>query len=627
VPIVAGMGLAVKAASDLQESTSKVGVVFEENAKQIIKWSKDSAQAMGLSQQQALEATGTFGNLFRAMQVGTPESAKMSRSLVQLAADLASFNNADPSEVLEALRSGLVGEAEPLRRFGVSLSAARIEAKALEMGLASTKDELTAGAKAQAAYAIIMEDTKLAQGDFARTSEGLANQMRIAKAEFTNAAAELGVVLLPVVAKGVGLLADLAHTFSGLPSDVRTFILVLGGLAAALGPVLVVTGSLIKNYRMMSSAAPGAAKGLTAIGLAAGVATASFTLTTKALDAVSTQGDKAERISKAWEDYAKATQAAALATGNHLVPAFRAAARAFLETGDSATPLLAKFRAFKDILKENYDAGLNLAAEFKNHPKLYQLMQVELEKAAAKQKKHADALDVVTTSAEGQLDALKDLNDYIKAQADAQLGLEGASLRLDKSLADLYVTLKNNAAGSFEARGATLDAKGAIEDYGDAIKDQIGLLGDEKRANAERIWALGEVAGRLAPGSDLRVWLEEYIDRLRNGIPTDVTTTVKLNLPAAVAYNFDGSLDFDGNPLTPFARGGIVPGLQGSPRPILAHGGEVVLNKAQQRKLLEGGTGGGFTVEQINISTAEPRDAAAEVIRRLRVEAFFAGAN
>jgi hypothetical protein len=52
-----------------------------------------------------------------------------------------------------------------------------------------------------------------------------------------------------------------------------------------------------------------------------------------------------------------------------------------------------------------------------------------------------------------------------------------------------------------------------------------------------------------------------------------------------------------------------------------------VLNKAQQRKLLEGGTGGGFTVEQINISTAEPRDAAAEVIRRLRVEAFFAGAN
>jgi len=98
---------------------NKVEVVFGENAAAIKQWSKDAAEAFGMSRQKALEAAGTFGNLFRALGLGTPQASDMSKKLVQLAADLASFNNANPEEVLLALRSGLVGEAEPLRKFGV----------------------------------------------------------------------------------------------------------------------------------------------------------------------------------------------------------------------------------------------------------------------------------------------------------------------------------------------------------------------------------------------------------------------------------------------------------------------------------------------------------------------------
>ena len=196
---------AVAAASSAEEATSKVGVVFGEASESVLAFADDSAEAFGQSSTQALEAAGNFGNLFRAIGLTEEKSAEFATSLTGLASDLASFNDVEVDDALLALRSGLVGEAEPLRRFGVSLSAARIEAKAFELGLASTKDEVNESVKAQAAYAIILEDTALAQGDFARTSEGLANSQRILAAEFEDAKTELGTGLLPLASELVAI--------------------------------------------------------------------------------------------------------------------------------------------------------------------------------------------------------------------------------------------------------------------------------------------------------------------------------------------------------------------------------------------------------------------------------------
>ena len=121
----------VGAASDLEESISKVGAVFQDSAINIQNWAKDSSTAFGLSKQAALEAAGTFGNLFTAFGVGIPEAEKMSTALVELAADLASFNNTSVDEAITALRSGLSGETEPLKRFGVALNQAAIEAESV----------------------------------------------------------------------------------------------------------------------------------------------------------------------------------------------------------------------------------------------------------------------------------------------------------------------------------------------------------------------------------------------------------------------------------------------------------------------------------------------------------------
>lgn len=188
----------VTSATAIEESLSKNEVLFGKQADTIDRFSKRTAANFGISRQAALEATGTFGNLFVALEIGPKRAADMSIAMTKLAADMASFNNASPEEALEAIRSGLVGETEPLRRFGVNLNDATLRAQALKMGLIDTvKNALTPQQRALAVNSLLFKQTEKAQGDFARTSGGLANQTRILKARLADIGAELGARLLP----------------------------------------------------------------------------------------------------------------------------------------------------------------------------------------------------------------------------------------------------------------------------------------------------------------------------------------------------------------------------------------------------------------------------------------------
>lgn len=218
--IVGGIGAAVvalgpqaiNAASDFNESLSRVQVVFGESAGAVEAFSQTTAASMGIAQRDALAAAGTFGNLFRTMGIGQGASAQMSTDLVGLSADLASFNNLDPTEVLEKLRSGLVGETEPLRSLGINLTDAAVRAQAVEMGLAKSTKEVDQAAMTQARFALIVEQSALAQGDFARTSDGLANQQRILGATWQDMLQKIGTVGLPILNRGLGGFLTLLQT-------------------------------------------------------------------------------------------------------------------------------------------------------------------------------------------------------------------------------------------------------------------------------------------------------------------------------------------------------------------------------------------------------------------------------
>jgi len=242
VGLTAALYSTIGPASDLQETTSKATVVFGEFADEVMAMGETSAAALGMSANAAIGAAATYGNLFRAMGISEEASADMSTNLVQLAADLASFNNMDPTVVLDSLRAGLSGETEPLKKLGVNLTAATIEAKAMELGFKKVKGELTAAAKAQASYALIMEQTSLAQGDFERTSDGVANQQRITAATIENLKAKIGTGLLPVVqlvmgmfnkfASSEGFTTFLNNIIAGITAFATKMQLVIGLFAA-----------------------------------------------------------------------------------------------------------------------------------------------------------------------------------------------------------------------------------------------------------------------------------------------------------------------------------------------------------------------------------------------------------
>jgi hypothetical protein len=206
---------AISMASSLEESQSKVNVVFEDGADEVTAWARAADQALGLSEQAALEAAGTFGNFLQALGSTQEASQDMSLRITELAADLASFNNVDIGEVIIALRSGLAGEAEPLRRLGVSLSAAREEAILTARGIQKVNGVFRDSDKVLARYTAIMEDTTLAQGDFARTSEGAANSGRRLEAQLADIQTGLGSLALGPVTDAMGGFADILTRITG----------------------------------------------------------------------------------------------------------------------------------------------------------------------------------------------------------------------------------------------------------------------------------------------------------------------------------------------------------------------------------------------------------------------------
>jgi hypothetical protein len=202
------IGDAIGAASDLSESVNKSNQVFGASALVISGWAEGAAQKIGLSQQAAFDAAGTFGNMFAQLGIGTDQAASLSMQMVNLAADFASFHNADISDVIAAQSSAFRGEYDALQRFLPTITAATVEQRALQMTGKKTTSTLTAQEKALAVNKLMFEGAGDAVGDFARTSDGLANQQRIVNAEWANTKTELGRGLLPIMTDLAGFLND-----------------------------------------------------------------------------------------------------------------------------------------------------------------------------------------------------------------------------------------------------------------------------------------------------------------------------------------------------------------------------------------------------------------------------------
>lgn len=197
--VVGGAVKAIMAASDLNEVTSKTQVTFGGASKAVIANANEMAKAYGIPKSEILDAASGIGLVTQASGVGAKASAGLSNQMANLAADASSFYNVPLDEALAAMKSGLVGEAEPMRAFGVLLSENAVKAEAHRLGIAKGNKELTEGQKVQARASLIMKGMSKAHGDLARTQTSVANRLREIKGRLTNFAAEMGTKALPAV--------------------------------------------------------------------------------------------------------------------------------------------------------------------------------------------------------------------------------------------------------------------------------------------------------------------------------------------------------------------------------------------------------------------------------------------
>jgi len=188
----------LSSASDLEEAANKFGVVFKGQVQQAESWATIFVDAYAMSRREAMQYLASIQDLLVPMGMQAGAAGQLSNEIVKLSADLGSFNNLGTAQVMGDIQSALVGNYETMKKYGVVLSATVVQEKALAMGLANTKDQLTAGLKAQAAYKLMVEGSQAAIGDMARTSGGYANQIKQLKANFENLSAAMGSELLPI---------------------------------------------------------------------------------------------------------------------------------------------------------------------------------------------------------------------------------------------------------------------------------------------------------------------------------------------------------------------------------------------------------------------------------------------
>jgi hypothetical protein len=263
---LAGLGVVINKtvtdASNLAEAESKVNAVFKTQAADISKWAKTTSSSFGVSRRAALEAAGTYGNLFQAFGLGQGASTEMSKKLVELAADMASFNNVPIDDALTALRSGLSGETEPLKKFGVSLNDVRLKQEATNLKIYDGVGPLSVAAKAQAAYALILKDTALQQGDVARTAGGLANQKKFLAAQVEDLSGSFGAVFMPIMINVIGVIRNqflpviqrFIEAFKTLSPNAVVTGIQIAFFAAALGPAMIAVGYMIKLVQGLAAA-------------------------------------------------------------------------------------------------------------------------------------------------------------------------------------------------------------------------------------------------------------------------------------------------------------------------------------------------------------------------------------
>lgn len=221
--------------SDLQEVQNVVDVTFPHMTAQVDKFAKSAAAGFGLSETMAKRYTGTFGAMAKSFGFTEKAAYEMSTSLTGLAGDVASFYNITQDEAYTKLKSVFTGETETLKELGVVMTQSALDAYALANGYGKTTKAMSEMEKVALRYAFVQNQLSAASGDFIRTSDSWANQVRILKLNFESLKATIGQGLINVLTPVLKVINSILAKLMTLASAFKSFTELITGKKADAG--------------------------------------------------------------------------------------------------------------------------------------------------------------------------------------------------------------------------------------------------------------------------------------------------------------------------------------------------------------------------------------------------------
>ena len=511
----AGLSKLVGGASDLNESINAVRVTYGDAADGIIRLSENAANAVGLPKREFNDLAVSFAAFAKQVAGDGGDVVETVDNMTTRVADFASVMNLDIAEAASIFQSALAGQSQPIRRFGIDLSAATVQQHALETGIIETNRAMTEAEKVQARYSLIMQATEHVAGDFANTSDSLANRQRILRANLTDLRDDIGTGLLPMFESLTGVAGSLVGAFNNLDSGTKAAIGTFAGYATALigaaGALSFVGGQAIKQrdrfQRLFTTVDAEGVRSFSKMGKAATLGMGAAGVAVLGFAAHAAHGARQTALLQgAIDDLARASQ------DDLPRAAVQAFMRLMLDGADGAAGAMHRLAdenlSAAIAIRDAAEADSEFAAVLAQKGVTLEVVQQAIDDAAAAQAQANERNEAAARLVEDLGEATEDLADETneaKRAADAhraamerqeKIMRDAADAARDKlrSVNDMADAQRAAADSTFALRREEDRFRDAIDKVNEVLNDQDADLRDVRRALDDATLSAGSLA-------------------------------------------------------------------------------------------------------------------------------------
>ncbi|MCD8286500.1 MAG: hypothetical protein LUD50_04680 [Clostridia bacterium] len=459
----------IELGSNLTEVQNVVDVTFGDLSSQINTFARNAIEQFGLSETSAKQYASTLGAIFKSAGFTVQEAADMSTELTGLAADMASFYNLDTEEAFNKIRSGITGQVQGLQELGISLTEANLEEFRISQGITTAYSAMSQQDKELLRYQYLLSVTSDAQGDFARSSDSWANQVRVLTERFNSLKTVIGQGLIKVFTPIIKTLNNLLSVILTVTDAFSNLMSKLTGSAKTTTTAVAATSSaaedLSDSVEDVGTSASGAAKELAGLG--------SFDEIHSLTDSGGSGSGSGSGGSGSGSGIEETVEEAAEETSDSLNPALEA--------------LIERLQELRDLFKEGFLAGLG---------------DVNLDSLNASVKSIKESLMDIWEDPEVQAAA----NEYANAVAYSLGQVAG-------SVASIGITIATNVVGGISKYLGqnTARIKQYIVDMFDINADIATIRGNFAEAIANIFSAFGGENGQQATANLIGIFADAFM--------------------------------------------------------------------------------------------------------------------